>query len=145
MPFIVRQEANYATASITPLLPLFQSLVQQTNYTMLKITISYTRALTEKTPIFGRYEAVPCAPMAITHPNLTLSPGRPNIKNILSSAISTVIEYNAGIGAGDPLGLSGLAVGICGPQSLSDSVMGAIGGIGSAERAKVGGIEVHEE
>ena len=131
--------------SILPLLPLFQSLVQQTHYTVLRITVNYTRALKEKASIFEGYEVVPCDPMALAHPNITLAPGRPNMKGILSGAIDTALAHNKSAGSGDHSGLSGLAVGVCGPQSLGDGVMRAIGEIDGARRTKVGGIEVHEE
>ncbi|TEB36637.1 hypothetical protein FA13DRAFT_1762022 [Coprinellus micaceus] len=121
--------------SILPLLPLFQSL----------ITVNYTRALKEKVSIFEAYEVVPCDPMALAHPNLALAPGRPDIKSILSGAIDTGLAYNKSVGPGDSSGLSGLAVGVCGPQSLGDGVMRAIGEIDGPRRARVGGIEVHEE
>ncbi|TEB19773.1 hypothetical protein FA13DRAFT_1743991, partial [Coprinellus micaceus] len=39
---------------------------------------------------------------------------------------------------GDSSGLSGLAVGVCGPQSLGDGVMRAIGEIDGPRRARVG-------
>lgn len=131
--------------SITPFLPMFQSLVHQTSSVMLKITVHYTRALTEKASVFGMYDAVPCAPMAITHPNLTLSPGRPSVRNILNGAIDSVLQYKAGVGLKDSIDLSGLVVGICGPQGLGDGVMSAVGEVDNAARASIGGIEVHEE
>lgn len=112
---------------------------------MLKITVHYTRALTEKAPVFGVHEGVPCGPMAITHPNLTLSPGRPNVTNLLNGAIESVLEYKAGVGLKDPIDLSGLAVGVCGPQGLGDGVMRAVGEIDGGARRSIGGIEVHEE
>ncbi|KAJ3493927.1 hypothetical protein NMY22_g20145 [Coprinellus aureogranulatus] len=112
---------------------------------MLKISVHYTRALTEKSPVFGMYHAVPGATMTLAHPNLTLSPGRPNMSNILNGAIDSVLQYKAGIGLKDPVGLSGLAVGVCGPQSLGDGVMRAVGSIDDATSASIGGIEVHEE
>lgn len=112
---------------------------------MLKITVNYTRALKEKASVFEGYEVVPCDPMALAHPNLTLAPRRPDIKSILSGAIDAALAYNKRVGPGDSSGLSGLAVGVCGPQSLGDGVMRAIGEIDCPRRTRVGGIEVHEE
>lgn len=112
---------------------------------MLKITIHYTRALTEKSPVFGMHDTIPCTPMAITHPSLTLSPGRPNVTSVLNGAIASVLEYKAGVGLKDPIDLSGLAVGVCGPQGLGDGVMRAVGEIDGDARSCIGGIEVHEE
>ena len=64
------------------------------------------------------------------------------MKGILNDAIDTAVDLNAS----DPLDLStGLAVGVCGPQSIGDSVTRDIRGIDGERREKVGGIEVHEE
>ncbi|KAF6760517.1 ferric reductase transmembrane component [Ephemerocybe angulata] len=130
--------------SMSPLVPLFTSLIQQSESTVLKISVYYTRALTERVPVFEKMNATPCTPVAIFHPNLTLSPGRPNFKSILNKAVDSALGVSTVTGK-DAFWVSGLAVGICGPLSLGEQVVKSVGDIDSATRYRVGGVEVHEE
>ena len=109
---------------------------------MLRVSIHYTRALTKKVELLGRIEATPYTPIAIAHPNLTLTPGRPNLKRQLES----VIDNSIGLGSGkDSLPPTGVAVGVCGPRSLADSVVQAVADVDGAAKYRVGGVELHEE
>ena len=69
--------------------------------------------------------------------NISLSPGRPEISNILASTIdnTTAVSSNP----------HGLVVGVCGPGSLGKHVRDAVGKVNSTIRKKVGGIELCEE
>ncbi|KAF6760556.1 ferric reductase transmembrane component [Ephemerocybe angulata] len=129
-------------ASVTPLVPLFTSLIQQSHYCILRISIHYTKALTEKVPVYERVEAEPCTSITIDHPNLTLSPGRPRFKNIMNNAIGNAMGLGT---AKEALGVSGVVVGVCGPISLGEQVVRSVGEIESATKSRVGGIEIHEE
>ena len=83
--------------------------------------------------MLGRIEATPFTPIAIAHPNLTLTPGRPNLKRQLESAIDNAI----GLGSGkDSLPPTGIAVGVCGPRSLADSVVQAVADVDGAMNEK---------
>lgn len=98
----------------------------------------------ERVPVFEKVNATPCTPVAIVHPNLTLSPGRPNFKSILNKAVDSALGVSTVTGK-DAFWVSGLAVGICGPLSLGEQVVKSVGDIDSATRYRVGGVEVHEE
>ncbi|RXW20273.1 hypothetical protein EST38_g5577 [Candolleomyces aberdarensis] len=126
----------------TLFIPILTSLIQQSEFSMLRVSIHYTRALTKKVEILGRTEATPFAPVAVAHPNLTLTPGRPNLKRQLEN----VIDNAVGLGSGkDSLPPTGVSVGVCGPRSLADSVVQAVADVDSAAKYRAGGVEVHEE
>lgn len=100
--------------------------MQQTDSTVLRISIHFTRTLT----------------VSIVHPHLTLTPGRPKFKNVLNNAIDNALTGGPGK---SNLDVSGVAVGICGPASLGDEVVRSVGEIDASTRFRVGGIEIHEE
>ncbi|TFK37001.1 hypothetical protein BDQ12DRAFT_608543 [Crucibulum laeve] len=120
-------------ASLVPLVPLFTSLIQQSVFTPIRISVYYTRA-----PI-GKF---PFASDNFIH-GLTLAPGRPRIAKVLESAISRAVSLGAGVK--DTVGITGLVVGVCGPVSIADDVAKAVGAIEPLRRDQVGGIEIHEE
>lgn len=120
----------------------------------------YTRALRHAPALFDDADnaALPAyTPVAVNHPNITLSPGRPDLKKTLNDAICGAIGGPDATSAYDDekrngsrsslrhRGACGLAVGICGPESLGASVVNAVCEIDSATRYRVGGVEVHEE
>ncbi|KAF5392171.1 hypothetical protein D9757_001604 [Collybiopsis confluens] len=130
-------------ASLVPMLPLLTSLVQQSVFTPIRISIFYTRAPTGKFPFsedFFRSTA------------LTLSPGRPKVSKILEACISKAVALGPGGEKGqskgrdkEDAGINGLIVGVCGPVGLADSVVEEVGKVDSLRRDQVGGIEVHDE
>jgi hypothetical protein len=126
----------------TPFIPILTSLIQQSEFSMLRVSIHYTRALTKKVELLGRIEATPFTPIAIAHPNLTLTPGRPNLRRQIESVIDNAI----GLGSGkDSLPPTGVTVGVCGPRSLADSVVKAVADVDGPAKYRVGGVELHEE
>ncbi|KAF9004591.1 ferric reductase like transmembrane component-domain-containing protein [Cyathus striatus] len=112
-------------ASLIPLLPALTSIIQQSIFTPVRISVYYTRAATGKFPF----------PDDFYVPGLTLAPGRPRISKVLDSAISRAVSLGAGVK--DTVGITGLLVG--------DDVAKAVGGVDPVRRDQVGGIEIHEE
>ncbi|KAF9465886.1 hypothetical protein BDZ94DRAFT_1188404 [Collybia nuda] len=119
------------SASILPFLPLFASMIESSAFTPVRISVHYTQAI-----LGGK------APL-VSHPGLTLSPGRPRIGKVLDTAISRAVTL--GSGAKDSERITGLLVGVCGPTALGDDVAKAVGMIPAVRRNQVGGIEMHEE
>ncbi|KAK7438029.1 hypothetical protein VKT23_018197 [Stygiomarasmius scandens] len=140
--------------SLIPLLPLLTSMVQQSVFTPLRISVFYTRAPTGKFPFNDDF---------FRSTSLTLAPGRPKISKHLEQVIEKTLSPvpNGGTfdyGARSAMGLSGpgrkdieamkkkgLLVGVCGPVSLADSVFQEVAKVDPTRRDQVGGIEVHEE
>jgi len=121
-------------ASLVSLLPLLTSLIQQSVFTPIRISVFYTRSPTGKFPFsddFFRSTA------------LTLAPGRPKVSKILEAAISRAVTLGSGVK--DEEANTGLIVGVCGPAGLADSVTEEIGKVDPTRRDQVGGIEIHDE
>ncbi|KAF8154708.1 hypothetical protein B0H34DRAFT_717545 [Crassisporium funariophilum] len=121
-------------ACLVPLLPTLTSLIQQSVFTHVRISVFYTRAPTGKFPF---------APTEFFQPGLTLAPGRPRISKVLDAAIARAVSL--GSGSKDDEGITGMVVAVCGPVSLADDVVGAVGSVEPLRRDQVGGIEIHEE
>jgi ferric-chelate reductase len=120
-------------ASLVPLVPLFTSIIQQSTFTSINISIFYTRATPGVVRITKDYLL----------PGLSLAPGRPKITKVIDSVISRAVSL--GSGAKDSAALSGVIVGACGPIGLGDEVSQAIGQVDNGRRKAVGGVELHEE
>ncbi|GLB41051.1 putative ferric reductase like transmembrane component [Lyophyllum shimeji] len=118
-------------AALHPLLPRFSSMIMESTYTPVHISVHYTRAPLGEKPVSPR------------QPGLTLSPGRPRIAKVLDAALSRAVSLGAG--AKDSQRITGMLVGVCGPAALGDDVSKAVSSIDPARRDQVGGIEVHEE
>ncbi|TFK70004.1 hypothetical protein BDN72DRAFT_572361 [Pluteus cervinus] len=120
--------------SISPLLPTLSALVKQRAHTSIRLSIHYTRALTRKVSL--TQEELPS--------RLSIKPGRPDMVKAIDLVISRRLEIQARRqgGAGR---LNGLLVGVCGPASLGDAVVEAIGGLEPPRKNQIGGIELHEE
>ncbi|KAJ3795005.1 hypothetical protein GGU11DRAFT_840764 [Lentinula aff. detonsa] len=121
-------------SSLVHLLPLLTSLVQQSVFTPIRISVFYTRAPIGKFPFpdtFFRSTA------------LTLSPGRPKVSKILETVISKAVSLGSGVK--DHEKITGLIVGVCGPVGLADSVTAEVGKVDPLRRDQVGGIEIHDE
>src|ERR1700677_1474355 len=99
-----------SAASLVPLIPLFTSIIQQSAFTSVSISVFYTRA----TPAVVRIAEDDL------EPGLSLTPGRPRVGKILDSVISRAVSL--GSGAKDYEALSGVIVGACGPCGLVDEV-----------------------
>ncbi|KAH9944663.1 iron reductase [Amylocystis lapponica] len=124
-------------ASLAPLLPLFTNLLKESeeSYTMLRISVSYTRAPSSP-EAFAAVRALP--------PGLTLSAGRPKLGKILESVVDhTSSPYGGGREILGPL--TGIVAGVCGPLSLGEELAKAVRNIPSERAKTVGGIELHEE
>ncbi|KAJ6551429.1 hypothetical protein B0H19DRAFT_1211163 [Mycena capillaripes] len=121
-------------ATLLPLYPLFNNMIAQSVFTRVRISVFYTRA-----PI-GKF---PFAESAFPTTNLTLSPGRPRLTNMLENSISRTVKLGAG--NKDEERITGMLVAVCGPTSLADGVAEAISQIEPLRRDQVGGVEVHEE
>jgi len=122
---------SHILASLTPLVPQFAALIQQSIYAPLKISVHYTRA-SENPP--GK-DFLP--------PGLTLSAGRPKLGKVLDAVISRAVSYGSGVKAS--MDITGVVVGVCGPTGLGDEVAQVISQVDDGRRWAVGGIEVHEE
>ena len=120
-------------ASLVPLLPMFTTLVQQSVFTPLHISVYYTRAAVGKFPF----------PPDFHHPQISLAPGRPRIAKVIDSTLCRAVSLGSGIK--DKERIMGLVVGVCGPVELADDVVKAVGSVEPTRRDQVGGIEVHEE
>ncbi|KAL4063459.1 hypothetical protein V8B97DRAFT_2020797 [Scleroderma yunnanense] len=118
-------------ASLTPLLPQFTALVQQSVYTPLHISVHYTRAA----DTLPSKEFLP--------PGVSLTAGRPRIAKVLDAVIQRTVSYGSGVKAS--MDLTGVIVGVCGPVGLGDEVAEVVSSIDAGRRWAVGGIEMHEE
>ena len=127
-------------SALTPLLPLFSTLVAQSQeaYASLRISVYYTRA-PPNPEVLKTFAHLP--------PGLTLSPARPklgkNLKGVVeraSALFSGGKERSRGHG-----NLTGVIVGVCGPSGLGDEVRKAVANFDPDSRKRVGGIELHEE
>lgn len=72
---------------------------------------------------------------------VTLSPGRPEIGDLLSASIGCT----SALKRSTPEGVHGVIVGVCGPEELMSHVRQVENAIGSQVRATVGGVELVEE
>ncbi|RPD56546.1 incomplete iron reductase [Lentinus tigrinus ALCF2SS1-7] len=127
-------------SALTPLIPLFSTLVAQSQeaYASLRISVYYTRA-PPNPEVLKTFSHLP--------PGLTLSPARPklgkNLKGVVdraSALFSGGKERSRGHGS-----LTGVVVGVCGPSGLGDEVRKAVANFDPDNRKRVGGIELHEE
>ena len=115
-------------------MPLLVSLIEQSVYTPVRVSIHYTRAVntSQKRPLLLQQ-----------HSALTLTAGRPKVQKVLDAAIGQAVSL--GGGRKDEQRVGGVVVGVCGPAALGDDVNRAVGMVDPARRDQVGGIEVHEE
>ncbi|TFK81375.1 incomplete iron reductase [Polyporus arcularius HHB13444] len=127
-------------SSLTPLVPLFSTLVaqSQSSYASLKISVYYTRA-PSKPEVLKTFRHLP--------PGLDLSPARPK----LGHNLKWVVDRASASLSGDKVPLSesetptGVIVGVCGPGGLGSEVRKAVADFDPDSRKRVGGIELHEE
>ncbi|ESK85768.1 putative iron reductase [Moniliophthora roreri MCA 2997] len=124
-------------SSLVPLLPILTSMIQQSLFTPLRISIFYTKAPTGKFPFSEDF---------FRSTSLTLSPGRPKISKIIEGTINKAVSLGSGGERYKDQGrISGLAIGICGPTEMVDGVYEEVGKVDPLRRHQVGGVEVHEE
>ncbi|KAJ7750464.1 hypothetical protein DFH07DRAFT_548505 [Mycena maculata] len=121
-------------AALLPLYTLFNSMIERSVFTRIRISVFYTRA-----PI-GKF---PFADSAFPTTSLSLSPGRPRLETMLENSISRTVKLGAG--GKDEERITGMLVAVCGPTGLADSVAQAIAQLEPIRRDQVGGVEVHEE
>lgn len=121
---------SLSPAALSPLLPLFASLIQQSVSAPLTISIHYTRASVGKF-LFSELQ----------YPGLNLSAGRPR----LTAALEGVLFRAASSGVNGLEQNTGMIVGVCGPLGLTDDVSKAVGRIDPSRRDQIGGVEMHEE
>ncbi|KAF9255562.1 hypothetical protein L218DRAFT_1008440 [Marasmius fiardii PR-910] len=122
-------------SSLVPLLPMFTSMIQQSVFTPLRISIFYTRAPTGQFPFSEEF---------FRSTFLTLSPGRPKISKIIEGVISKTVAL--GSEEFKERGrISGLGIGVCGPEEMVAGVFEEVEKVDPTRRDQVGGIEVHEE
>ncbi|KAH7912892.1 hypothetical protein BJ138DRAFT_1082687 [Hygrophoropsis aurantiaca] len=117
---------------LTPLIPQFTALIQQSMYAPLKISVHYTRA-----------SSAPETNKEFLPPGLTLSAGRPKIGKILDAVISRAVSYGSGVKGS--MDITGVVIGVCGPPGIGDEVSQVISAVDAGRRWAVGGIEMHEE
>ncbi|KAJ8090405.1 hypothetical protein PM082_019003 [Marasmius tenuissimus] len=122
--------------SLVPLLPILTSMIQQSVFTPIRIAVFYTRAATGKFPFSEEF---------FRSTTLTLSPGRPKISKIIEGVISHTVSLGRSEEFKERGRISGLAVGVCGPEEMVEGVFDEVGKVDPTRRDQVGGIEVHEE
>lgn len=108
-------------SSLSPLLPLFTTLVQKSR---VNVHVFYTRAISTT---FDKM---------FLPPGITVLPGRPQLKKLLDAAITNTVSAG---------GSSGVFVGVCGPVSLANTMAGVVKDTDVRLCAAVGGVELHEE
>ncbi|KAJ7182696.1 hypothetical protein C8R43DRAFT_1116328 [Mycena crocata] len=108
------------------IIPQFVSMIQQSAYAQLTISLHYTKAVVGNMRVNNG-----------VHPDLSMHAGRPRLISAMEAIISRAM--NAG---GDQCGL---IVGVCGPVGLGDDVSRAVGLVDPMKRDQIGGIEIHEE
>lgn len=118
-------------AAIIPLLPAFTRLIRQAesiSSVSLHINVHYTRAIASS--------EIPDLPEGIT-----LTPGRPELGDMLSASIgcASVLKNTT------KEGVHGVVVGVCGPEELMNRVRQVEHEVGAKVRAAVGGVELVEE
>lgn len=123
-------------SSLNPLLPRLMSMIQESAYTPIHVSVHYTRAFAT-----GGGTKPPRPPVA--HPRIVLSSGRPQILKSLEAALARAVSLVED--PRDDSRVSGMLVGVCGPVGLGDDVARAVATVDPARRDQVGGIEIHEE
>ncbi|KAI6110394.1 hypothetical protein EDD17DRAFT_23184 [Pisolithus thermaeus] len=111
-------------ASLTPMIPLFTSLIEQSTLARLRVSVFYTRA--SKGSFQGMYLL----------PGMTLAPGRPKTAKFLDDAVTSM--QSAG-------GVTAVFVGVCGPPALARDVADVVGTFDIYRKRMAGGMELHEE
>ncbi|KAG2143176.1 hypothetical protein BD769DRAFT_1625727 [Suillus cothurnatus] len=111
-------------SSLTPLLPLFMNLVQNSPSVRVNVHVFYTRAIS--TTFDGMY-----LPQGIT-----LLPGRPKLEKLLDAAMMNTMSTG---------GSNGIFVGVCGPVSLANTMAHVVKGSDIRLCTAVGGVRLHEE
>ncbi|KAF9223191.1 hypothetical protein BS17DRAFT_782514 [Gyrodon lividus] len=111
-------------ASLTPMIPLLASLISQSTSARLRVSVFYTRAVSNS--FEGLYLPT----------GITLVPGRPKIGKLLDGLVTSTIS-NAGA--------NGLFVGVCGPVALAANVANTVRTFDVNLKKAVGGVEFHEE
>ncbi|KIK38307.1 hypothetical protein CY34DRAFT_15128 [Suillus luteus UH-Slu-Lm8-n1] len=111
-------------SSLTPLLPLFATLVQKNSSTRVNVHVFYTRAIS--TTFDGMY-----LPQGVT-----ILPGRPKLEMLLDAAITNTMAAG---------GSNGVFVGVCGPVSLATTTARVVKNSDVRLCTAVGGVKLHEE
>lgn len=113
-------------ASLSPLVTQLASIVEKgTNTNMhVRVHVFYTRAIS--TPFNG----------IILPRGITLLPGRPRFDKLLDAVVTGTMTVG---------GTNGVFVGVCGPVTLANTVVGVVNDFDSGLRTAVGGVELHEE
>ncbi|KAJ7578669.1 ferric reductase like transmembrane component-domain-containing protein [Mycena floridula] len=120
-------------ASPIPLLPLFASIIHQSVFTPVKISVHYTRAVVGKFPVQDDF----------LPPQLTLTPGRPKMIKAIENAIENTMTLGLSSKDNDPA--KGMLVAVCGPVALADDVGRSVRNLNQACKDKVGGVHLYEE
>ncbi|KAI0699751.1 iron reductase [Cerioporus squamosus] len=127
-------------SNLTPLVPLFSTLVaqSQSSYASLRISVYYTRAPSNP-EVLKTFRHLP--------PGLTLSPARPKLGQNLQSVVDRAsASFSGDKGrSSESDGFTGIIVGVCGPGGLGAEVRKAVANFDPDSRKRVGGIELHEE
>ncbi|OCH92445.1 hypothetical protein OBBRIDRAFT_452440 [Obba rivulosa] len=119
---------------LAPMLPAFAALLAGATHTRtaLHIDVFYTRASAE-------------SPALTLPPGMTLAPGRPPLPKLLGGTLDGTCALFRGGRERAGGALSGVFVGVCGPQSLGDEVGRAVMSLEKDRRERVGGVELHQE
>lgn len=92
----------------------------------------YTRASTKPFKFNDDYD----------FPELNLVPGRPMVQETLDLIITRFSSMRSAPSFEEP---SGVAVLVCGPGAMADSVANIVRNISTDRKKSVGGVELHEE
>ena len=127
-------------SNLTPLVPLFSTLIAQSQeaYTSLRISVYYTRASANPDVL---------KPFGHLPPGLILSPARPklgmNLQGVIDRASSSFTGDKSR--TSDNETPTGIIVGVCGPAGLGKDVRKVVANVPVESRKKIGGVELHEE
>ncbi|KAF8443879.1 hypothetical protein L210DRAFT_3099451 [Boletus edulis BED1] len=109
-------------AALEHFLSLFAALVSHGSPAGVRVSVFYTRASTYS---FGELP-----------PGITLTPGRPNVEELLDGLVVSMMSRG---------GTHGAFIGVCGPTGLGKDVAHAIWNFDVDLKEAIGGIQFHDE
>ena len=119
------------------MIPTFISLLEQALAAHLSLSISvfYTRAIPDSESALQGLEVLPAG--------LTLSPGRPHLKQMLEGVVGRTCDVFRTTGS--EVKPSGVFVGACGPAALTEEAGNVVRNFDRETFYAVGGVEAQEE
>ena len=137
--------------AMTPLLPLLTSLMNSCSY--LTISVHYTRPSTPSMEVKCSNSSLSFTAIqeeqVPTRHRIVKYPGRPGHRDLVSVMENAITRATSGLNDANRTSSrnvpSGMLVGVCGPQGMSEDVVAAVSAIDSKIKARIGGVEMHQE